>query len=315
MQSLASTSDMALIDQVPSDRHPAATYLGRLGQGSRRSMRHALRTIAGLISSGQCDERTLDWSALRYQHTAAIRSSLAERYSPATANRMLAALRGTLREAWRLGYINAEDFHRAIDLPSVRGSTLPRGRALSDGELRALFATCKSDTSARGARDAAMLGLLYGSGLRRSEIVALDVADYDAELHAVAVRSGKGRKARTSYVAEGGAKALARWLLCRPEEATPLFLPIGKGGRITCRRMTDQAVFYVLKQRGLEAGVAEFSPHDLRRSFISHLLDAGADIATVQQLAGHQNVQTTARYDRRGERAKRKAAQLLHVPY
>ena len=83
---------------------------------------------------------TLEWAALRYQHTQAIRAALAARYAPATANKMLAALRGVLREAWRLGYVSAEEYHRAADLPAVRGSTLPRGRALTTGELRALFA-------------------------------------------------------------------------------------------------------------------------------------------------------------------------------
>jgi integrase len=100
----------------------------------------------------------------------------------------------------------------------------------------------------------------------------------------------------------------------RPQDGA-LFYPTRKGGKIEARRMTDQAVLDILRQRGKEANLTSFSPHDFRRMFISNLLDRGADIATVQKLAGHASPVTTARYDRRGEAAKRKAASLLHTPY
>jgi site-specific recombinase XerD len=271
--------------------------------------------IAALVSSGTLNAETMNWAALRYQHTHTIRSALAEHYAPATANKMLAALRGVLKEAWRLGLMDAETYHRAADLETVRGSTLPKGRSLSTGELRALIKVCSDDRSPAGIRDAAMLAVLYGAGLRRSEVVALNLEDYDAETGALTVRQGKGRKDRTGYATNGAKAALLCWLETRESEPGPLFLPVDKAGNIHHRRLTDQAVLVILAKRAEQAGVANFSPHDLRRTFISDLLDNGADLVTVQQLAGHANVSTIARYDRRGERAKQRAAELLHVPY
>ncbi|MGH7476575.1 MAG: tyrosine-type recombinase/integrase [Longimicrobiales bacterium] len=299
----------------PADRHPALVYLARLSATSRPTMQAALDLVARLTSQGRANHWTLPWAQLRYQHTAAVRAILAERYAPATANKVLAALRGVLKEAWRLGYMDAESYHRAADLPSVRGTTLPRGRALPAGELRALFEACARDHGAAGRRDAALLAILYGYGLRRAEAASLELGDYNRETGELLVRRGKGRKPRTVYASAGARAAIEAWMRIRGEDPGPLLWPVRKGGALLPRQLTPQAIYYALERRRKAAGVSAFSPHDLRRTFISNLLEAGADISSVQGLAGHANVTTTQRYDRRGEKAKKKAAELLHVPF
>jgi site-specific recombinase XerD len=101
----------------------------------------------------------------------------------------------------------------------------------------------------------------------------------------------------------------------RGDKSGALFCPVHKSGKVRVEVMTDQAIMKILKKRGFQTDLEPFSPHDQRRTFISDLLDAGADIATVQKLAGHASVTTTARYDRRGEEAKSKATDLLEIPY
>ena len=176
----------AAIPKAP-DQHPAAVYLASLSPRSRRTVASDLNTIASLVTSSRCNLLSLEWAALRYSHCAAIRSALAERYSFSSANRMLSGLRGVLKAAWRLGQLPTEEYHRAVDLPAVRGETLPRGRALTAGELRALFSSC-ADGKNSGIRDQALLGILYGCGLRRAEAVALDVGDYYKDRDEVIVK-------------------------------------------------------------------------------------------------------------------------------
>ncbi len=311
--------ELAVVERVSLDKHPVAVYLARLAPSSRRTMHAALNAIARLLIDDRCDALSLDWSQLRYRHTTAVRALLADgRYAPSTANRHLAALRGVLKECWRLGYVSAEDFQRAADLEPVRGSRLPRGRALQPGEIRSLFAACEDFESdkkpAMAARDAAILALLYGSGLRRAEAVGLEVADYDREAGTLKVR-GKGNKERLAHLGEASQAALDAWLAVRGMWAGAMFVAINRGGRLGVRGMSGQAMLYIARRRTVQASVAAFSPHDLRRTFIGDLLDAGADLSIVQQLAGHAQIQTTARYDRRGEAAKKRAAKLLHVPY
>lgn len=297
---------------LPAARHPAKVYLARLAAGSQRAMRGALDHLAALAVPGATLD-TFPWSRLRYPHVAALRAQLVgEGLAPATVNRTLAALRGVLREAWQLELLPAEDYQRAVAVKGVRGSRLLRGRALDAREIAQLFAAC-APTTARGARDAALLAMLYGCGLRRAEVAALTLDAVEGEGLALRVL-GKGSRERRVPLPGGALRALVAWLALRGREPGPLLRAV-RGARVLDGGLSPQSIFEGLARLAKRAGVPPFSPHDLRRSFVGDLLDAGADLATVQQLAGHSSASTTVRYDRRGERAAERAAERLVVPF
>lgn len=298
--------NLSAVQLAPLDRNPVAVYLASLAKGSRRSTAQAIRVVSAILGF---ELELVPWHLLGYQHTQAVRAALKERYAPATANKILAALRGVIREARRLGLMTAEAAAGALDVRAVRGSTTPRGRALALDELRELRAACDVRTPL-GLRDVALLAVLFGGGLRRSEVVALNVDDVAGKGDELRVH-GKGSKVRAVFLGAAHAGDVVAWSTARGAAAGPFFCPVLRGGHVVIRRLTDQAVLVALARLAKRAGVRDFSPHDLRRTFISELLDRGADIATVQRLAGHAQVTTTARYDRRGERAARAATELL----
>ncbi|NDJ52810.1 MAG: tyrosine-type recombinase/integrase [Chloroflexi bacterium] len=298
------------------DQDPAAIYLASLNsENSRRVMLRSLTVIASAMQNDTSETTHpigFPWGRLRYQHTQAIRSWLIQRYKPATVNKMLSALRGVLKQAWMLGYMSAEEYHRAAEVKNIKGETVPTGRELQADELERLITVCLQEQTPIGLRDGALIALMYGTGMRRAEVVALNLEDYDSYEARLLVR-GKGRKERNVYVVGVMAQLLSSWIEFRGDQPGALFYPAVKGGKFVDGPMSDQAVYNILRKRADQAGVRYFSPHDMRRTFVSDLLDAGADIATVAKMAGHANVQTTARYDRRPEETKRQAAELLHI--
>jgi integrase len=150
----------------------------------------------------------------------------------------------------------------------------------------ALFQSCAADPrAASGARDAALIAVLAGAALRRAEASALDLADVDLSEGSLVVR-GKGGRERRTFLAQGGEEAVGAWIDVRGTEPGPLFVGVAKGGAIdpAMGRVGPDAILAILRRRARRAGVADFSAHDLRRTFIGEALEAGADLAAVQQL-------------------------------
>ena len=240
---------------------PVEAYLGRLGPSSRRTQRNALDQIARLASEGRLSAGDLAWHSLTEGETQAVRERLASQYVPPTANRMISALRGVLREAWRLGLMNAEAYHTASAVANVPWYQSPRGRVLRSGEIRRLFAACGADPSPAGVRDAALLTVLYSAGLRRSEAAALDLTDYDSTRRELTVRGSRHERERVLYAVGAAANTLERWVVTRGETPGPLFLPVDKGGKIVLRgeRMREQSIYRAVLKRAEQADVEPFS--------------------------------------------------------
>lgn len=294
-------------------KNPAAVYLAGLAPGSRPTQKSALANLAGMIRKGM-DPLDVEWHRLEYQHVQAIRAKLAERFAVATANRHLTALRMTLKEAWRLQQMSAEDYQRAVDVKPIRGSTVTTGRALTEAEVSKLFKAAAGESREIGARDAAIFGLLYAGGLRRREATLLDLDDYDAEAMSLRVQ-GKGNKERVAFLPRDAGKYVARWLRVRGAAAGPLFPRFTARRRaVAGSRLSVSGMTLIVARVREAAKVAGFTTHDLRRTYVSDAIDRTGDLSAIAGQVGHASITTTAKYDRRGERAKQKVAAGITLP-
>ena len=241
--------------------------------------------------------------------------------SPATRNKALAALKGVAKAAWELHQLDTDELMRIQAIKGDSGKRELAGRFVPEGEIKSLLQVCSKDSQPAGARDAAMIAIAASTGTRRAEICSMLAENLSAEDdgHFRIRIIGKRNRERTIFIRGNTALFLRDWLNLRfagGSQSGPLFCAILKSGRLLPdKSISPTAADRILCKRSAQAALTNLNWHDLRRTTTSNLLDAGADISTVAGILGHASVQTTTRYDRRGERARIRATELISLPY
>ena len=293
-------------------RNPLTLYLARLAPSSQLTMRYVLQDAADRLGFEEINLEDIDWHLLQPEHVMALVAVLREDgYAPNTSSLYVNAVRGVMNEAWRISLISQEHLLKMRSVKATAGTRLSQGRNLRRTLIRELMDVCAADPRPQGLRDAAVIGILYGSGMRKSESVNLDLAQVNFAERSLRV-TGKGNKELLKYAPAWAFAKLQAWLEFRREQLKEgeqddsfLFNRIRRGSHITRERITKHAIYYIARQRGEQVG-AKIMPHDFRRSFITRVIEEH-DLSIAQKLAHHTNIQTTASYDVRDDNERRRA--------
>lgn len=274
-------------------------------KSGRQSMQSTLENIVKLF--GESEHQSYDWSLLDNEAVEFIKNELIEKdYAPATIRKYLAALRGVAKYAWRSGTITHETYLHITQIKAPRGSRIRAGRALEISEIKHFYNFINTTTLA-GKRNLSMFVLLVECGMRRGDLNILNCSSVNWDNFSLKYIA-KGNKERITFLSSKAAEALIDYYNHHPyrqQVDSPLFIPIRRNNNPVNRRLNVRSVNKILDKCRIEAGIHSFSPHDLRRTFATHLFDKGVDIKLVQDAMGHSQIATTVQYDRRKERRTR----------
>ena len=329
-------------EEISKGQQAAEVYINSLKPGEgRRGAEEALDTLAAVISGGVCGGIGFPWHQVRAYHGALALSIVKERGAPAhiealrcrhddtrkyqqvaeafktkEVQRMRTSLKRVIEECWNLGFISDEERELALrpakSVSNAGARKSSRERELTEGEVRALLASCDMDTGIAGCRDALMIGLAYNGGLKTVDLINLTLDDlhFDRKTGRVTIRhkAPGAKRARRVPLENEDLIALEDWLEARGREPGPLFCPIARGQRIERKRMSAAAVREFCELRAEQAGVLPFAPNDLARS--GHGQDAGrrrrgdAGISEVSPLYGDAE-----------QSAEEEGPERIHFPY
>ena len=257
------------LDSLRAERGASAHTLRAYG--------HTLKRLSAQVSPRPIEE-------VKRSDLRGFLFAVAREASSSTLARHIAALRTFYRWLLKTGQI-ATSPAETLEPPRV-GRRLPRHLSVSEADA----VVNVEAASEHALRDRALVELLYGAGIRVAEASGLDRRDVDAATGLVDVRSGKGKKERRVPLGGPGLAAVQAWLDSRTDASDAMFLN-ARG-----QRMSTRSMHRVVRDLGRLAGVDGLHPHALRHTYATHMLDAGADLRSIQELLGHESLSTTQRY-------------------
>ena len=289
---------------------PYSLYLSRLSPSGRRAVRSQLESIAKLLGWAAV-EREHKFNQIDYPQALHLIALMQQRgWSARYINRGMTAIKCIVKTAVLSGEASEKQSLQLQAIPRLRHGEHP-GKPLDTKQVERLFTSLASDTSLIGYRDHLIFALFLGLGLRLSEVLAVRVEDIDFKASSVTVLQGKGNKSRTCYLPKWVKQVMRNWLKRSGETPQVLACKILKSGAInSCKSLTSTGLYKIVKTRLSDVGI-DAAPHDLRRTYITRLLEQGVDINTVRQMAGHADISTTTIYDKRDHKTMKRAANAL----
>ena len=226
---------------------------------------------------------------------------LIEGSSSRTINHLLCAIRGIAKIAFLSGLITEKQWLQIQSIQTLKVFPSTRWNTLASNEVCSLLDSYRQDKRLIPVRNTAIMAVLLSTGLRRSELMALKIEQFDVDEFAIEVLRGKGGKPRVQYMPKWAVQDLLSWLAIRGDQNGYLFNPfVGEEPQLD-RQLSATSIYYIVS-RVTEALVdSKCSPHDMRRTYVSKLLDENVDLLTVCKMAGHSSVTTTQIYDKRDE--------------
>ncbi|QWF33181.1 site-specific integrase [Pseudoalteromonas sp. SiA1] len=292
---------------------PTECYLNNLAPTGRKAVISLIKSVKNTLLLND-KLAALPLHKLSFEQLSTLKQSLVlNNKSARTIQLTFQVIKAIAKTAFLMNLIEQHELEKfnVLKLPHIEPSQ--KGKSLTATQLKSMLKQPYTPPSIINTRDIALLALMAGAGLRRSEVSALKLSDFSMADQLVVIHKGKGNRTRTQYLPVWVLEYLSSWLTVRGNNEGPLFCVVLNGRAIQARGISPETIYSVVTARTSHVLGEKFTPHDMRRTYISSLLANGVDISTVSKLAGHKSIITTQLYDKRGVDSLKRAVNTLSV--